>query len=299
MNAYYKGMPVFGPRGPAGPDGNPIGTVISFLGSDAPKDYLVCDGTQYSISLYPALASFFEAQFGTKNHFGGNGTATFAVPDMRNLFLRGYHGEAEEQLSGEIGNKQDATTLPMVYAGSPGLAISSPKNEFVMPQNTDSVSITTGGRRYSTGSNWVADAMNAEYMYTPRPVNMAVLYCIKAVESVAAENVYSTEETRIGTWIDGKPLYRKVFGGISPDTTDGAPVADTSDLSMDNIVNGYGWINTNSNNGIRYIPYTMDTSNSCFIYVSSDKSKLMMLTRGQSFGGKPFFYTVEYTKTTD
>lgn len=25
-----------------------------------------------------------------------------------------------------------------------------------------------------------------------------------------AEEVYSTEETRIGTWIDGKPLYRKV-----------------------------------------------------------------------------------------
>ena len=27
----------------------------------------------------------------------------------------------------------------------------------------------------------------------------------------ASENNYSTEEQRIGTWIDGKPLYRKVY----------------------------------------------------------------------------------------
>ena len=30
------------------------------------------------------------------------------------------------------------------------------------------------------------------------------------------QNVYSTEETRIGTWIDGKPLYQRVFQGYSP-----------------------------------------------------------------------------------
>lgn len=32
----------------------------------------------------------------------------------------------------------------------------------------------------------------------------------------SALEVYSTEETRIGTWIDGKPLYRKVIQATSP-----------------------------------------------------------------------------------
>ena len=32
---------------------------------------------------------------------------------------------------------------------------------------------------------------------------------------------YSTSEKRIGTWIDGKPLYRKVFSGVTGNTTDG------------------------------------------------------------------------------
>ena len=35
-------------------------------------------------------------------------------------------------------------------------------------------------------------------------------------DSSGGGEVYSTEETRIGTWIDGKPLYRKTLVGTSP-----------------------------------------------------------------------------------
>lgn len=35
------------------------------------------------------------------------------------------------------------------------------------------------------------------------------------------QEVYSTEETRIGTWIDGKPLYRKVYDNLIFPTTTG------------------------------------------------------------------------------
>lgn len=34
---------------------------------------------------------------------------------------------------------------------------------------------------------------------------------VEAGEGGSAGEVYSVEETRIGTWIDGKPLYRKVI----------------------------------------------------------------------------------------
>ncbi len=105
-----------GEPGPPGADGNPIGTVISFMGRTAPDGYLACDGAVYDISAYPKLASFIKEQFGSFGHFGGDGTATFAVPDLRNLFLRGYHGEVEEALSGEIGEKQEATEIPSVFS---------------------------------------------------------------------------------------------------------------------------------------------------------------------------------------
>lgn len=84
MSIFFHGRSLIGERGPAGPDGNPIGTVISFMGKTAPKDYLICDGSQYPIEDYPHLAEFFEEQFGSKSHFGGDGETTFNVPDMSN-----------------------------------------------------------------------------------------------------------------------------------------------------------------------------------------------------------------------
>ena len=76
-------IPLGGPRGPAGPDGSPIGTVISFMGSTAPEDYLVCDGGVHNIAEYPDLAEFFRKQFGAANHFGGDGETNFAVPTVQ------------------------------------------------------------------------------------------------------------------------------------------------------------------------------------------------------------------------
>ena len=113
-------------------DGNPVGAVISFLGVTAPQGYLVCDGSQYAVEDYPELAGFFESQFGAKNHFGGDGETTFAVPDMQS------------------------------------------------PQQESGASDT--------------------------------LFCIKVKENPGfSTGDYSLEEQRIGTWIDGKPLYRKVY----------------------------------------------------------------------------------------
>lgn len=85
MRIYVNGtmVEVTGKQGPAGPDGNPIGTVISFMGSAAPEDYLACDGRVHNIAEYPDLAEFFREQFGSANHFGGDGETTFAVPTVQ------------------------------------------------------------------------------------------------------------------------------------------------------------------------------------------------------------------------
>ena len=80
-----KCVPIYGEqgiRGMAGPDGNPIGTVIDYMGKSAPDDYLICNGETYQISDWPDLADFFEAQYGKKNEFGGDGTSTFGVPAL-------------------------------------------------------------------------------------------------------------------------------------------------------------------------------------------------------------------------
>ena len=67
----------------------PVGSVISYMGMTAPDNYLICDGTTYNISDYPFLADHIKNNFGSYNYFGGDGTTTFAVPDLRGEFLRG------------------------------------------------------------------------------------------------------------------------------------------------------------------------------------------------------------------
>ena len=60
----------------------PVGSVISYMGMTAPDNYLICDGTTYNISDYPFLADHIKNNFGSYNYFGGDGTTTFAVPDL-------------------------------------------------------------------------------------------------------------------------------------------------------------------------------------------------------------------------
>lgn len=214
-------------RGPSGPDGSPIGTIISFMGKNAPKDYLICDGGVYNISDYPHLASFIQKQFQTINYFGGDGTTTFAVPDMRNLFLSG----------------------------------------------------------------WSAD--------TTRPVNVAVLYCIKAVESIGYENMYSIEERIIGRWIDGKPLYRKVVFGTWP--TNGAgetPIMDDGTKIAVKLYNIYALINNTSS--IIQTPINDDIVGENFVRAyCGDDGKLHSFCRIASYNGKVFYAIIDYTKDSD
>lgn len=67
----------------------PVGTVIPYVGTQtsigglASQGWLLCDGNALQISSYQVLFSYL----GTA--FGGDGTSTFNLPDLRGQFLRG------------------------------------------------------------------------------------------------------------------------------------------------------------------------------------------------------------------
>lgn len=211
MKIVIDGQEVTIPSGSGG-GGNPIGTVISFMGTSAPTGYLVCDGAEYEIAAYPALAEFFRQQFGTNNHFGGNGTDTFAVPDLRNLFLRGYHGEAEEQLSEEIGARQEATIFPSVGINRSYHLVYSVDESDRFGSNFDtSQGLESRSAYISQESVLPTGSYRIPTEHTSRPVNMAVLYCIKAVNeggsggsgSVEIESYDTNDGWHVRKWSDG------------------------------------------------------------------------------------------------
>lgn len=226
----------------------PIGAIIPYMGTTAPSGYLACDGGVYSISLYPLLAGFFEAQFGSINYFGGDGTTTFAVPNLQGEFLRGAgtNSHTNQGAGGNVGEHQDGTITPSIisnsgntskvaiwtdgaYVDAPTIIGTTLKADSVMP---GSIYVTATMTTGSSGASQVA--------HTSRPTNTSVLYIIKAKSdrldkitfaevddtSVSSDVVwsaeklttefgkitdYSTTEKVVGKWIDGKPIYQKTF----------------------------------------------------------------------------------------
>lgn len=65
-----------------GIEDTPVGEIIRTIGNETPKHYLMCDGSVYNIADYPHLAQYFKDNFGSSNAFGGDGTTTFAVPEL-------------------------------------------------------------------------------------------------------------------------------------------------------------------------------------------------------------------------
>lgn len=82
--------------------------------------YLLCDGSIYSFTTYPYLG----ARFGSA--FGGNGTTTFGVPDLRGRMALPYDGTGTRittagcGINGQtIGDAQDKQTNTLITANTP------------------------------------------------------------------------------------------------------------------------------------------------------------------------------------
>lgn len=281
-------------------DDSPVGSIVSFMGNTAPKDYLICDGTIYNIAEYPLLTQHFINEFGSVNYFGGDGETTFAVPDLRGEFLRGSGTATRNSGSGaEVGEHQDGTLHMGMSYNSNGnyiqLNLSSPLNitNGISPKNMDTVKSRSSWVQAKTTTGSTPSSYGE---YTSRPTNTSVLYCIKyqiTQNNVSKDAIhYSLEEQVIGSWIDGRPLYKRTFSlgnniKVSPEgiTTSisiqnissivkSEVVVCSEDLNRIGSANAMAWV---TNSLINF--YTFATLNAVpdrFVYL-----------------------TIQYTKTTD
>lgn len=109
-------------------------------------------------------------------------------------------------------------------------------------------------------------------------------------EAISDVSDYSTEEKVIGTWVDGKPIYRRVFTGTleNKDTTN-----VTNGLRANNceIIKAYGVIGDNTN----VIPIGHYVNDAWYSGVWLNTS-LLYLYVSSSLYGKPYKLIVEYLK---
>lgn len=119
-----------------------------------------------------------------------------------------------------------------------------------------------------------------------------------SVHAIKSANTYSTEEVKTGdTWIDGRPIYRKVIQQNVSDTTDGnIPI----DITGVNDI----WINT-SKTFFKWssfpwaVPIFYQTSsNYLSLYINDTNIKYYGKLSNYNLTGT-LYITLEYTKTTD
>lgn len=135
----------------------PAGAVMSYAGSTAPAGWLKANGALVSRTTYATLFAAIGTTFGV-----GDGSTTFAVPDLRGEFLRGLDDGRGVDTSRALGSAQaDALkshthnwNYDIVTAGASGGAVN------VVVGGATAVISSTGGAE-------------------TRPRNIALLACIK------------------------------------------------------------------------------------------------------------------------
>lgn len=138
----------------------PTGAVFWFAADSPPSGYLECDGSDVSRSTYATLFAVVGTTFGS-----GDGSTTFALPDLRGEFIRGWDNSRGVDGSRAFGSAQadefEAHTHQVEYQAN----------------GTDAGAQTTRISAVGAGGLF-ADSESTGGTET-RPRNVALLPCIK------------------------------------------------------------------------------------------------------------------------
>ncbi len=122
-------------------------------------------------------------------------------------------------------------------------------------------------------------------------------------EAMQENNFYSTSEQRIGTWINGKPLYRKVIEYIN--TSDINATGTTLTINIPHSISNLQLV-TNARgftSGGWMFPLIVGTgttfTNTTGIYAVNINNIQLRVTNDRWTSNGHFYFVLEYTKTTD
>lgn len=243
--------------GSATGDTLPVGSIMPYPKATAPENWLICDGSAISRTDYSELFNAIGTTFGE-----GDGSTTFNLPNIKGRTIVGL--DTDDTDFNTIGKTLGEKTHTLTVAEMPEHNHKMPIDSFV---NSDSqtnvksgghVSYETQGQNYGTTSaggsqphNNIQPSFVATYIIKAKQSAGVVATVVNSLESTSAtdalsakqgkelnekitrNSTYSTEEQAVGTWIDGKTIYRKVINfGTLPNATKKEVQHNISDISI-------------------------------------------------------------------
>ena len=141
----------------------PAGALQAFAMSAVPTGWLACDGALVSRAAYPALFTAIGVVYGA-----GDGSTTFALPDLRGEFLRGWAGAGSVDAGRGIGSAQGDSIKSHAHPIFASVGGTESRSLQTLISNT-----TQGDEL--TSSDYIQPFGGAE----TRPRNVAVAFCIR------------------------------------------------------------------------------------------------------------------------
>jgi microcystin-dependent protein len=233
-----------------------LGSIDIFPFAAIPSDYIECNGQAVSRTTYSGLFAKIGTTYGA-----GNGSTTFNVPDLRGEFVRGWDNGRGVDNSRTLGSWQKGTVIAADKAADFSndriICLS------VVGSSSDASSLgfigadAIGGATY-IGSQVLQTDLNGPVIQEPtsslmsnavagvtRPRNVAMVYAIKAKESVmiptstysaietaatAYEPWYSTT-TNTGATSNTENIYQMGSLGVGTTTPNASAILDLSSTS--------------------------------------------------------------------
>lgn len=140
--------------------GIPAGTILAFAGPTAPDGYLVCNGAHIQRNVYTDLFAAIGTTFGA-----GDGSTTFALPDLRGEFIRGL----------DLGRGIDPSRVLGSYQNPTGIHQEVLNAHYIRHVDDEygSATFTESGFSTAASGTWPSKIIRV------RPRNIALLYIIK------------------------------------------------------------------------------------------------------------------------
>ena len=305
----------------------PIGTMIPYSSEVIPNGFLPCNGSEVSRTEYKDLFAVIGTSYGA-----GDGSTTFNLPNKKGRISVGLDssqtefntigkrdGEKTHQLTIEEMPSHDHRLTPLVdirqgdgqtnaHSGSLGTHLGG----YVSKSNTE-VSPTGGNQPHNNlqpyeVDQWIIKAFNGAYsqpvsgdVNDTLPVGSIIKfdgdYIPEGYEEVDyLEHTYSTDETIVGTWIDGKPLYRKSY--IIQGITATSYTFSLASLNMDMCF--FDFTHSIFKQGAYSLPFGVYGSNTDYnrVYFQNNNTIVFQFSSVYTMS-KDLYFTIEYTKTTD
>lgn len=254
-----------------------VGTIVPFGGSTSVDGFLLCDGSEYNRTDYPELFEVIGTSFGTPS-----ANTKFKVPDLREATTKGAgltglsnnHYDSDGLALGEfIEDRVQEHVHEIMFVASQGG--SGQTIGVVSDTGSRDATISQSGR---SGATTEVKAVGVNYIIKARQIALPIDLERQVVEA----NEYSTTETIVGKWIDGKPIYRKCYTSLAQITSAYQNLTTVGDI--DKIISG-DFVNPNSRH-VTCIQYMIQNG---YVVVSHTGSESQVVD----------YIWLEYTKTTD